>query len=171
MARGTDSDLAITTLQTDIGQLIGTLQYMSPEQCMADPHDIDTRSDVYALGVVFYELLTEQLPYDVRRVAMHEATRVIREDQPTKPSTINRRLRGDVETIALKALEKERERPLPIGHGLRPGHPAISQQRTHPRPAAEHDVPASRICSPPQNPARGRYSYVRDHFFLCCLCL
>ena len=68
--------------------------------------DIDTRSDVYALGVVFYELLCGRLPYSVTRVAMHEATRVIREEQPTKLSTLNKTLRGDVETIALKALEK-----------------------------------------------------------------
>ncbi len=110
VARGTDSDLAVTTLQTDIGQLIGTLQYMSPEQCEADPHDIDTRSDVYALGVVLYELLCGKPPYDVTRMAMHEATRIIREQQPTKLSTIDRKLRGDVETVVFKALEKDRER-------------------------------------------------------------
>ncbi len=62
VARCTDSDMAVTTLQTNVGQLIGTLQYMSPEQCAADPHDIDIRSDVYALGVVFYEMLCERLP-------------------------------------------------------------------------------------------------------------
>ncbi len=110
VARCTDSDLAVTTLQTDVGQLIGTLQYMSPEQCEGDPHDIDTRSDVYALGVVFYQLLCGKLPYDVTRMAMHQATRAIRELHPTKLSTLNHTLRGDVETIALKALEKERER-------------------------------------------------------------
>ncbi len=110
VARSTDSDMALTTLQTDVGQLIGTLQYMSPEQCQADPHDIDTRSDVYALGVVQYELLCGRLPYDVRKKAFHEVTRVIREEQPTRPSTISKKLKGDVETIALKALEKERER-------------------------------------------------------------
>jgi tetratricopeptide (TPR) repeat protein/tRNA A-37 threonylcarbamoyl transferase component Bud32 len=110
VARGTDSDLSLTTQCTDVGQLIGTLQYMSPEQCAGDPHDIDTRSDVYALGVVFFELLTGQLPYDVREEAIHEATRVIREEQPARLSTFDRTLRGDVETIAFKALEKDRAR-------------------------------------------------------------
>ncbi len=104
VARATDSDLAVTTLHTEIGQLIGTLQYMSPEQCEGDPDDLDTRSDVYALGVVLYEVLCGRLPYDVTRVSFAEAARVIREEAPSKPSTVNRTLRGDVETIALKAL-------------------------------------------------------------------
>ncbi len=110
VARGTDSDMAITTLQTDIGHLIGTLQYMSPEQCAADPHDIDTRSDVYALGVVLYELLSGKLPYDVSNAPVFESTRVIREQQPTQLSAVDATLRGDPETIVLKALEKDRER-------------------------------------------------------------
>ncbi len=110
VARATDWDMTVTTLQTDVGQLIGTLQYMSPEQCDGDPGDLDTRSDVYALGVVLYELLCGQLPYDVTRVAFPEAARVIREVRPPRPSTVNRTLRGDVETVTLKALEKDRER-------------------------------------------------------------
>ena len=110
VARATDSDMVMTTLQTDVGQLIGTLQYMSPEQCEADPHGLDIRSDVYGLGVVFYELLCGKRPYEFRNVAVHEAVRVIREETPARPSTINTRLRGDVETIALKAMEKDRER-------------------------------------------------------------
>ncbi len=110
VARSTDSDLAVTTLQTDVGALIGTLQYMSPEQCDADPNDIDIRSDVYALGMILYELLTGRLPYNVAQAAIHEAVRMVREEAPTKLSTIDRHLRGDVETIAMKSLEKERER-------------------------------------------------------------
>jgi tetratricopeptide (TPR) repeat protein len=110
VARSTDSDVALTTIETSVGQLIGTLQYMSPEQCAADPNDLDTRSDVYSLGVVLYELLCERVPYEVSSVQVFEATRVIREQTPTRPSTINRALRGDLETIVLKALEKDRER-------------------------------------------------------------
>ena len=102
--------MALTTLQTDMGALIGTLQYMSPEQCAADPSDIDIRSDVYTLGVILYELLCESLPYDVTKVAIAEAARIVQQEQPTKPSTLNKRLRGDVETVAMKALEKDRDR-------------------------------------------------------------
>ncbi len=108
LARATDSDMAATTLQTEAGQLLGTLQYMSPEQCQADPQNLDVRSDVYALGVVLYELLCDRLPYDLTAAPIPEAARVVREDFPPRPSTINRMLRGDVETIVLKALEKDR---------------------------------------------------------------
>ncbi len=110
VARATDSDLALTMMQTNVGQLVGTVQYMSPEQCDADPDDLDIRSDVYALGVTLYELLCGRLPYELDRAPIYEATRIIREHDPARPSTVNTSLRGDIETIVLKALEKERSR-------------------------------------------------------------
>ena len=110
IARATDSDIAVTTMHTEVGQLIGTLQYMSPEQCEGDPRNVDTRSDVYSLGVVLYELICGRLPYDVSDTSIPRATRMIQETEPIRPSTIQRKLRGDLETIALKALEKDRAR-------------------------------------------------------------
>jgi tetratricopeptide (TPR) repeat protein len=83
---------------------------MSPEQCDADPDAIDARSDVYALGIVLDALLTGRLPYKIRKHAARSSTDVIREQPPTRPSTIDRALRGDVETIVLQALEKDPER-------------------------------------------------------------
>ena len=108
VARVTDSDIAATTMQTDVGQLVGTLAYMSPEQCAADPREIHTPSDVYSLGVVLYELLTDRLPYDLSNRTIHAAMRVICEQAPTPPSRFDRHLRGDLETIILKAIEKDR---------------------------------------------------------------
>jgi eukaryotic-like serine/threonine-protein kinase len=109
VARVTDSDTQATR-QTDMGQLIGTLAYMSPEQVLADPLELDVRSDVYALGVILYELLAGKAPYDTERKALHEVVQVIREEDPRPLSSINRRYRGDVETIVAKALEKDKAR-------------------------------------------------------------
>jgi len=94
IARATDADIALTTLQTETGQLIGTLQYMSPEQCAADPHEIDVRSDVYSLGVVLYELLCGRLPYNVTGATLASAARVICEQTPPRPSSITKRTRS-----------------------------------------------------------------------------
>jgi serine/threonine protein kinase len=110
VARPTDRGVQCITEQTNVGRLIGTLQYMSPEQVDAVDDDLDIRSDVYALGVVMYEMLCGTLPYNIRQKALSEAIRVIQEDPPTSPSTIHRTLRGDIETITLKALEKNRNR-------------------------------------------------------------
>ncbi|MFG0329343.1 MAG: tetratricopeptide repeat protein [Phycisphaerales bacterium] len=110
VARATDSDLAITTMQTNLGQLVGTVQYMSPEQCAGDPHDLDIRSDVYSLGVTLYEVLTNRPPYDLRDASVVQATRRITDAEAPRPSSIDRSLRGDIETIVMKALEKSRDR-------------------------------------------------------------
>ncbi len=109
VARATDSDIH-ATLETDIGQLIGTVPYMSPEQVSGDPGDLDTRSDVYAMGVIAYELLAGRLPLDLQKKMIHEAARIIREEEPERLSSINRTLRGDIETIVAKALEKDKTR-------------------------------------------------------------
>ncbi len=107
LAKITDSDIAATTIVTEVGKIQGTLAYMSPEQARGDPSEIDLRSDIYSLGVILYELLTERLPYSVHRTMLPEAVRVICEEEPRRPSTMSRTLRGDVETIALKAIEKD----------------------------------------------------------------
>ena len=110
VARATDSDIALTTMQTAVGQLIGTLQYMSPEQFDADAYELDVRSDVYALGVILYELLTGRPPYEVRHRPIAEIARVVKEDEPAPMSSWNKALRGDLTLIAAKCLEKDRRR-------------------------------------------------------------
>lgn len=108
VARLTDADVQATR-QTSVGEVIGTLQYMSPEQANADSTGIDGRSDVYSLGVILYELVTGRLPYDLSRKLIHEAARIIVLEEPERLSSINRQLRGDVEVIVAKALEKEKQ--------------------------------------------------------------
>ncbi len=105
----TDSD-AHATRQTDLGQLVGTLAYMSPEQVLADPQGLDIRSDVYALGVILYELLASKMPYATHGKAMHEVVQAIREEEPAPLSAIHNSYRGDIDTIVTKALEKDKTR-------------------------------------------------------------
>jgi eukaryotic-like serine/threonine-protein kinase len=108
VARATDSDVRMTA-QTGVGQIIGTLAYMSPEQVLADPLELDTRSDVYALGVVLYEMLAQRLPYKISS-RQHEAVRAIQKDEPAPLSSVSSIYRGDIETIVAKALEKDKTR-------------------------------------------------------------
>ena len=110
VARATDSDIQVATMQTDVGQLVGTLYYMSPEQCEANPDLVDTRSDVYALGVILFELLTGRRPHQLENVPVYDAARMIREESPSRMSTLDRTLGGDLETIVGKALEKDKDR-------------------------------------------------------------
>ncbi|MCH8148151.1 MAG: serine/threonine protein kinase, partial [Planctomycetes bacterium] len=82
VARAIDSDIQMTTLRTDIGQLIGTIPYMSPEQVLGDSSKVDIRSDVYAMGVIGYQLLAGRLPHDLSHKTVPEAVRIIRDVQP-----------------------------------------------------------------------------------------
>ena len=123
LARITDPDSNATTGLSEVGQIKGTLPYMSPEQVHGYPNEIeiDVRSDVYSLGVILYEMLLEELPYDVSRSSLLQAIYIICNEVPRSPARVLREegrrdgkkishIDRDVETIVLKALEKDPQR-------------------------------------------------------------
>ena len=142
VAKATGQQLTEHTLVTGFGAVVGTLEYMSPEQAELNQLDIDTRSDIYSLGVLLYELLTGTTPLEKKRLkqtAMLEVLRVIREEEPPRPSTrlsttdqlpaiaANRGLepkklrglvRGELDWIVMKALEKDRNRRYETANGF-----------------------------------------------------
>jgi len=109
VARAADRELQHTTMHTRAGQLVGTIPYMSPEQVSGAVNDVDVRSDVYALGVILFELIAGGLPYDLSDCSALEAARVIREREPLRLGAVNSQARGDLETIVAKALQKDKD--------------------------------------------------------------
>jgi serine/threonine protein kinase/tetratricopeptide (TPR) repeat protein len=143
VAKATGQKLTERTMFTEIGQVVGTLEYMSPEQAELNQLDIDTRSDIYSLGVLLYELLTGSTPLERKRLksaAMLEVLRLIREEEPPRPSTrlseaketlpaisaqrqteparLAKLVRGELDWIVMKALEKDRNRRYETANGF-----------------------------------------------------
>ncbi|MBL8760182.1 MAG: protein kinase [Phycisphaerae bacterium] len=110
VARASGAGYSATTMGTTPGQLVGTLAYMSPEQVGGAPEEVDTRADVYALGVILYEALSGRTPLDLRDRPILEGVRMIRESEPTRLSGVSGVFRGEVETIVQKAMAKDASR-------------------------------------------------------------
>jgi tRNA A-37 threonylcarbamoyl transferase component Bud32 len=108
VARSTDSDLTLTKLKTDTGALVGTLQYMSPEQFGDSAEALDGRADVYSLGVVLYQLVSGSLPYEIRKKAMHEASRIVCEEIPPTLRSRDKSCPRKVSLIVERCLQKDR---------------------------------------------------------------
>lgn len=118
VARVATADIEARTQHTGAGQLIGTLAYMSPEQLAGEPQQVDTRSDVYSLGVIAFELLAGRLPYDLSGKPLGASVRMLTENPPARLGAVSRICRGDLDAIVAKALERDPVRRYPSAHAL-----------------------------------------------------
>jgi WD40 repeat protein/tRNA A-37 threonylcarbamoyl transferase component Bud32 len=118
VARTVGAQVSMTTIETQAGQLVGTLAYMSPEQIEAAPNEIDTRTDIHALGVILFRLLTGRLPFGHDDPPLPELARRIVHKDATRLGAIDPALRGDLEIIVARALAKEKERRYPSAESL-----------------------------------------------------
>ncbi|MBU6413224.1 MAG: protein kinase [Planctomycetes bacterium] len=109
VARAIDGDAPMTQL-TELGQLVGTVQYMSPEQISADSRELDERADVYSLGVILYELIAGKPPHDLEGKSVYEAAIVVRDNPSSKLGTVASGIPLDLETIVNRAVEHDRDR-------------------------------------------------------------
>jgi serine/threonine protein kinase len=135
IARSVNADPEHVTQLTSMGQLIGTLQYMSPEQFSADSSSIDQRTDVYALGVILYELLTGKPPYELRQKHILDAAQVVREFTPVSPAKLNRNVTAGMESIAGKCLQKDRTRRYSTAAEVAKAIAACMEEPATPRPS------------------------------------
>jgi serine/threonine protein kinase len=110
IARATDDALAVTAVHTAEGALLGTVPYMSPEQVREGAAAVDVRSDVYALGVLLYELICSRLPHDLSGMSPTQACRIVESEPPVPPRRIDGEVHRDLEAIVLKALQKSPDR-------------------------------------------------------------
>ncbi len=110
IAQVSGPEMQTLTTVTHASSLFGTVPYMSPEQIRGETTEVDSRSDVYALGVIGFELLARRLPYDLESTSFFESGKIIAEMPPRSLSSVNREFRGDLSTIFAKCLEKEKKR-------------------------------------------------------------
>ena len=118
VARAVGGQISLTTIETQTGQLVGTLPYMSPEQVEAAPEAIDTRTDIHALGVILFRVLTGRLPFGHDDPPLPELARRIVQDDAPRLSAVDPALRGDLDVIVSRALAKDKERRYASAAGL-----------------------------------------------------